>query len=85
MRIYENIELDLENQKKHLEIEQRKKYAEKSFRFMARYTTFAVIVLISDGLKIIDIKTAGLVAFVGTISASMVLFGWVLKGLFDGK
>ena len=31
----------------------RKKYAERSFRFMMRYVVFATIVLIANGLKII--------------------------------
>ena len=76
-------QLDLDT--KRLDIEQRKKYAEKSFRFMARYTMLATIVLIANGLKILKIEATPLVAFMGTISASMVLFGWVLKGLFGEK
>lgn len=82
---YEKNDSDLERDKKYLAIEQRKEYAEKSFRFMFRYTIFATMILIADGLDIFDIGMAPSVALMGTISASMVLFGWVLKGVFDEK
>ena len=75
----------LENERLESSIEQRKTYAEKSFRFMAGYTIIATIILIVNGLEILKIEMAPLAAFMGTISASMILFGWVLKGLFDGK
>ena len=66
-------------------IELREKYAQRAFAFMARYATVTVIIVVANGLKIIEISSAPLVALIGTISASMILFGWVLRGLFNAK
>ena len=66
-------------------IKLREKYAGRSFRFMARYSMLASLILVAQGLGILNIPKIPLAIFMGTITASMVLFGWVLKGLFDGK
>ena len=77
--------VEIENISAQSLIELRKEYAKKSFAFMSRYTVLAAMVLIASGLGILDINVTPLAAFISTIPASMVLFGWVLKGLFDAK
>ena len=52
---------------------------------MTRYTLLITLVLIAQGIGVLKIATVPLAAFIGTASASMVLFGWVLQGLFRGK
>ena len=79
----EGHQLDLLQKRSNINL--RKKYADRSFFFMARYSMLASLVLVAEGLGILKISTMPLTAFMGTITASMVLFGWVLKGLFDGK
>ena len=73
----------LNNKRLESLIKLREKYAQKSFTFMARYATATVIIVVANGLEIMDVGSTPLAALVGTISASMVLFGWVLKGLFS--
>ena len=69
-------------------IEQKRHYAEKSFRFMIWYVVitgaliFIMLILSGCGLSI---PSWPLSAMASTIVAPMALFGWVLRGLFPSN
>ena len=63
--------------------ELKKSYAYKTFCFLIIFNLLILIFIISVGLGCLNISSVPLTSLVGTIPASMVLFGWVLKGLFS--
>ena len=74
------IKLDLMNE--HIQEiksirEERKKYANKTFWFLSIYIITVIVIVVAY-----DLATVLQVILIGTIPASMVLFGWVLRGLF---
>ena len=72
--------------------EERKKYANKTFRFLCIYIGIVIGVVVVGSLVVgsLDavrydkdfLESIPLTILIGTIPASMALFGWVLKGLF---
>ena len=67
--------------------EERKKYAIKTFRFLWIYISTVIAIMLADGLVAVCygkdlLDVISLATLIGTIPASMALFGWVLKGLF---
>ena len=86
--------LEIENQRAEEDIkerqsfrEEREKYAIKTFRFLWIYIS-TVIVIVVAGPVVASyygkdfLESIPLAILIGTIPASMALFGWVLKGLF---
>ena len=61
--------------------EERKKYANKAFWFMCIYVVVVIVIAIGASFSL-SLPSAPLAVLIGTVPASMALFGWVLKGLF---
>ena len=66
--------------------EERKKYASRTFWSLWIYIVIVIGVVVADGVSTIFkkdfIESIPLATLIGTMPASMVLFGWVLRGLF---
>ena len=87
--------LEIENQRAEEDIkerqsfrEEREKYANKTFWSVWIYVGIVIIVVVADGLFAVYcdkdfLEAIPLATLIGTVSASMVLFGWILKGLFS--
>ena len=86
-RILENQRAEEDIKERQSIREERKRYANKTFRSVWIYVGIVIGIVVVDGVIAVCydkdfLESIPLVTLIGTIPASMALFGWVLKGLF---
>lgn len=63
----------------------KEEFSRETFVFMKWYIVIVGVILLALVACEIQLQALPLTALIGTIPASMALFGWVLRGLFPSK
>ena len=63
----------------------RERFAKNTFCFMCLFTGLVLIIVLFTGMEFLKLQAIPLASLIGTVPASMALFGWILRGLFPTK